>query len=200
MGLAEGGRTAQLLAPTLERLLAEVGWSARSIELVSVAVGPGSFTGLRIGVTTAKTLAYAVGAQIVGVNTMAVLAAQAPSLTALWTIMDAQRQELFVARYSAPDNGRRSPVGDTSIVAEQVWLDSLKPGEHVAGPALIRMEARLPEGVVAIRPEECWQPTAAAVGQVAWQLFQQGQRDDVWKLSPRYYRPSAAEEKASRTT
>src|SRR6185295_10241387 len=48
-------RTAQALAPSLKELLAESEWPANSIELVAVAAGPGSFTGLRIGVTTAKT-------------------------------------------------------------------------------------------------------------------------------------------------
>ena len=47
---------------------------------MAVAVGPGSFTGLRIGVTTAKTLAYAVGAEVIGVNTLAVIAEQAPPI------------------------------------------------------------------------------------------------------------------------
>ncbi|MEX2316102.1 MAG: tRNA (adenosine(37)-N6)-threonylcarbamoyltransferase complex dimerization subunit type 1 TsaB [Pirellulales bacterium] len=195
-----GGRTAQWLAPALERLLAEIGWSADSIELVAVAVGPGSFTGLRIGVTAAKTLAYAVGAQIVAVETMAVLAAQAASPATLWTVMDAQRQELFVARFAAPAAGRLAPIGDTSIIAVQLWLDRLRPGDHVTGPPLARLQGRLPEGVVAVTPDECWQPTAAGVGQVAWQAYQNGQRDDVWTLVPRYYRPSAAEEKAARRT
>src|SRR5688572_10548194 len=62
-------RTAQSLAPALRDLLAEVKWPPPSIGLVAVVVGPGSFTGLRIGVTTAKAFAYAVGAEIVGVNT-----------------------------------------------------------------------------------------------------------------------------------
>src|SRR5215813_11089947 len=72
-------RTAQALAPALRSLLSEAGWRPDSVELVAVAVGPGSFTGLRIGVTTAKTLAYAVGCQAIGVHTLLAIAAQAPT-------------------------------------------------------------------------------------------------------------------------
>src|SRR5262245_21398293 len=104
--LGEDQRTAQRLAPAIRELLSDVSWSPADVELVAVAVGPGSFTGLRIGVTAAKSFAYAVGAQIVGVNTLAVLAAQAPpSAAPLWTVMDAQRRELFAARFT--DSERR---------------------------------------------------------------------------------------------
>src|SRR4029078_6236163 len=86
-------RTAQVLAPTIQRLLAQAEWSPKSVELVAVTVGPGSFTGLRIGVTTAKAFAYAVGADVLGVNTLEALALLAtPLASPLWTILDAQRQ------------------------------------------------------------------------------------------------------------
>jgi tRNA threonylcarbamoyladenosine biosynthesis protein TsaB len=187
-------RTAQTLAPALRDLLAEIGWTPRSIELVAVAVGPGSFTGLRLGVTTAKSLAYAVGANVLGVNTLAALAAQAPPDPApLWTVIDAQRRELFTARFA--DAARGTAIDcSTSILAQDAWLGQLQPGDRVIGPALDRLASRLPVGVIAL-PEALWQPTAAAVGRVAWQAWQAGRRDDVWKLAPNYYRPSYAEEK-----
>jgi tRNA threonylcarbamoyladenosine biosynthesis protein TsaB len=199
VALPEDQRTAQVLAPALRELLADVSWSPRSIELVGVAVGPGSFTGLRLGVTTAKTLAYAVGANVLGVNTLAVLAAQAPHDPApLWTIIDAQRRELFAAKFV---NLGRSGVPidcDASILAQDAWLAQLKPGDRVIGPVLNRLAPRLPAGVVALPEDQC-QPTAAAVGRVAWQAWRSGRRDDLWKLAPNYYRPSYAEEKRRQT-
>jgi tRNA threonylcarbamoyladenosine biosynthesis protein TsaB len=194
------GRTAQALAPALVALLAEVGWTPKSIELIAVPVGPGSFTGLRIGVTTAKILAYAVGAEVIGVNTLDVLAEQSPRSTAsLWTILDAQRQELFVARFSAAPSGAEASfrrTDDTAILPIEDWLARLQEGDGVTGPALKKLAARLPRGVILL-PEDCWEPTAAAVGRLAWRAYQGGHRDDAWKLMPAYYRPSAAEEKAA---
>ncbi|HBO44409.1 MAG TPA: tRNA (adenosine(37)-N6)-threonylcarbamoyltransferase complex dimerization subunit type 1 TsaB, partial [Planctomycetaceae bacterium] len=61
--LDAGQRSAQSLAPAVVQTLADAGWKPEDVELVAVTVGPGSFTGLRVGVTTAKTFAYGVGAQ-----------------------------------------------------------------------------------------------------------------------------------------
>ncbi|MEX0712672.1 MAG: tRNA (adenosine(37)-N6)-threonylcarbamoyltransferase complex dimerization subunit type 1 TsaB, partial [Pirellulales bacterium] len=58
-------RSAQSLAPAMRQLLEAVAWTPRDVQLVAVTLGPGSFTGLRVGVTTAKTFAYAVGAVVV---------------------------------------------------------------------------------------------------------------------------------------
>jgi tRNA threonylcarbamoyladenosine biosynthesis protein TsaB len=189
-------RTAQSLAPTLQALLTDAAWAPNSIDLVSVAVGPGSFTGLRIGVTTAKTFAYAANAEIVGVNTLAILAHQAPpSAAPLWAIMDAQRGELFAARFSVNSAGELAADRETSILTQDAWLAGFQPGDRVTGPATRRILARLPDTITLI-PDANWQPTAEAVGYVGWRAHQAGQRDDIWKLVPHYYRQSAAEEKA----
>ncbi len=186
-------RTAQFLAPRLNDLLQESGWPATSIQLVSVTVGPGSFTGLRIGVTTAKTLAYAVGAEVIGVNTLAVIARQAPQADGrLWVVMDAQRQELFAAKFDA----ERKLIGETRILSQSEWLSALEPGDQVTGPGLRRLQSELPTSVEVV-DEAKWQPLATAVGQLGWHEYQAGRRDDLWKLLPQYYRPSAAEEKAA---
>jgi tRNA threonylcarbamoyladenosine biosynthesis protein TsaB len=188
-------RTAQSLAPALQRLLAAADWAPKSVELVAVTVGPGSFTGLRIGVTTAKAFAYAVGADVVGINSLTTLAAQAPpSASPLWTILDAQRQEVFAAKFLVSENLDIRMERDTAVISQEHWLAGLTSGDTGVGPVLKRLVPRLPKGVVAL-PEELWQPMAAVVGQVAWNAYQAGQRDDVWKLAPTYYRPSAAEEK-----
>src|SRR5262245_32191202 len=76
--LSDQQRTAQSLAPALNKLLQTAGWEPSTVSLVAVLTGPGSFTGLRIGVTTAKTLAYAWGADVVGINTLEAIAEQAP--------------------------------------------------------------------------------------------------------------------------
>ncbi len=187
-------RTAQVLAPRLRDLLAGVDWPIASIRLVIAAVGPGSFTGLRIGVTTAKTLAYAIGAEVIGVNTLAAIAEQAPPTAAsLWVVMDAQRQELFAAEFDR----HRKPIGDTRILSQAEWLSALAPGDRVTGPGLKRMRPLLPTGIDVV-DESQWPPMAAAVGQLGWRDYCAGRRDDLWKLVPLYYRPSAAEEKAAR--
>jgi tRNA threonylcarbamoyladenosine biosynthesis protein TsaB len=197
----------------MQDLLAAVGWTPADVELVAVTVGPGSFTGLRIGVTAAKSFAYAVGAEVIGTGTLEVLAAQAPDAARpLWTILDAQREELFAAKYGG--SPLFSPTGErpratserekgtvpfltTHVVTQADFLAELHPGDLITGPALAKLAARLPAGVETTDPT-CWHPTAATLGHLAWRAYEAGQRDDLWKLTPRYYRLSAAEEKQAR--
>src|SRR5258707_1343424 len=99
-------RTARTLAPAIRDLLKQVGWRPADVQLVAVTAGPGSFTGLRLGVTTAKTFAYAVGCQVLGVNTLEVIASQSPpECSLLEVVLDAQRQQLFAAALDRGPSG-----------------------------------------------------------------------------------------------
>lgn len=196
--LTDESRTAEALVPAIKELLSQVGWASQSVDLVTVATGPGSFTGLRIGVTTAKTLAYAVGAQIIGVNTLAAMARQAycddSPPAPLWTILDAQRRELFTAYLPAEQVADHAAEIAVSIMKQSQWLANLRPGDRVAGPPLKTLESQLPPGIVVVE-ESKWHPLADAVGEVGWRRYLNGVRDDPWTLLPQYYRASAAEEK-----
>ncbi len=195
ISLSQRAKTAQLLAPAMRDLLARVGWSPGDVARVAVTVGPGSFTGLRIGVTTAKTFAYAVGAEVIGVNTLEVIAEGAPEdCRRLEVVLDAQRREVFAGSFERDDSGVMQWRAATHIVAAETWLQSLCEGDIVSGPGLEKLVEQLPPGVTAL-DLACWTPTVAALGQLAHRLYEQGQRDDLWQLVPLYFRRSAAEEK-----
>lgn len=188
-------RSAQSLVPAIKRLVRAVGWQPRDIGLVAVTIGPGSFTGLRIGVTAAKTLAYAVGAQCAAVDTLEVVAERAgPQEKPLWTVLDAQRGQLFTRRFLPVGSSEASPDRPLRIEDVDTWLARLQPGEAVSGPPLKTLAARIPGGVT-VCPPSVWRPTASVVGALAWKQFQAGHRDDLWQLVPNYGRLSAAEEK-----
>ena len=201
----EGQRTAQSLLPTMQELLRQRGWRPGEIELVCVTTGPGSFTGLRIGIVTAKTFAYATGAKLVGVHTLAAIAQNVKQFCGdiiprrLWTILDAQRQELFAAEFdlSRPIVEQAEPTAQ--IVGIDDWLSRLTAGDAVAGPPLSKLHDRLPAEVASLAPR-LWQPTAASVELLAIQLFRLGAQVNPLELVPRYYRKSAAEEKAARSS
>jgi tRNA threonylcarbamoyladenosine biosynthesis protein TsaB len=193
-------RSAQSLAPAIAQVLAETDKKPADVGLVAVTIGPGSFTGLRVGVTTAKTFAYAAGCECLGVDTLEVIAAQVPlggqSGGELHAVLDAQRKELFLARFRW-DGGVPIRLGENRIVPADQWLAGLSPGTTVTGPGINRLIDRLPAGVVAAS-ELHRDPQATAVGRLAWREYQAGRRDDLWKLAPKYLRASAAEEKAGR--
>ncbi|HEY2893515.1 MAG TPA: tRNA (adenosine(37)-N6)-threonylcarbamoyltransferase complex dimerization subunit type 1 TsaB [Pirellulales bacterium] len=188
-------RSAQSLAPGVRDLLAEVGWSPGEVELVTVAEGPGSFTGLRVGITTAKVFAWAAGCPAVGVNTLEAIALQAPELAGrLSVVLDAQRGELFVAdfRRGAPEqlNGAHT----TRVESRDKWLASLAPGDRVSGPGLEQLLESLPAGIEVIS-RDTWQPSAGTVGRLGFRLREAATSASAFELAPRYYRATAAEEK-----
>ena len=204
-------RSAQTLAPAIAELLNDQGVAPGQIKLVATTIGPGSFTGLRIGVTTAKTFAYAVGAGVLGISTLEAIAhGVPPELLAgaaheVHAVIDAQRSELFVGRFRVAELNAQSadlpPLTRSQpdqIVAADAWLANLSPQTVVTGTGLAKLEGRLPADVVAA-PNESREPRAAVVGRLAWRDYESGRRDDLWKLAPLYLRPSYAEEKSART-
>ena len=188
-------RSAQSLAPGLRSLLDQVGWQPAEVELVAVTVGPGSFTGLRIGVATAKVFAYATKAEVLGVDTLETIAAAAPEeVRAIWAAVDAQRGEVVARLFQRGGDGWFRPAGDSQLVAVDDWLDGLAPGSVITGPVLRKIAGRVPDNITVLDPQY-WPPKAATVARLAARLYAAGQRDDVWRLVPRYSRRSAAEEK-----
>ena len=77
--LDEARHQARDLAPAVADLLAAIGWKPRDIAAIVVSRGPGSYTGLRVGIMSAKTFAYAAGCALLAIDTFAVIAAQAPT-------------------------------------------------------------------------------------------------------------------------
>ncbi len=198
--------SASLLIPAIRHGLETVNWRPADLELLAVTIGPGSFTGLRVGVVTAKSLAYVHQTPLVAVNTLEVLAAQAiqglkgkPDIHRVNAVINAQRQQLFSARFSATADDLVKKVGSTEIVDRDSWVENLEAGETVTGNGLRPLVEQLgsERQDVVVAPREFWDVTAAAVGRIALTHFRNGRRDDPWSLVPEYYRPSAAEEKAN---
>lgn len=199
--LPTGERSARSLLPAAHALLADVGWRPADVQLIAIASGPGSFTGLRIGVVAAKTLAYALKTQLVAVHTLAAMAQAARTAGAegrLWTILDAQRQELFAASFAFGEELADQPAPNTQVVPVGEWVAQLSPGDSVSGPPLAALGQQIPAGVKMV-DEALWQPAASSVGLLAAGLAARGYSIDPMTLVPNYYRLSAAEEKAATT-
>lgn len=193
-------RSAQSLAPGIRALLYNVGWQPEDVELVAATSGPGSFTGLRVGVTMAKVFAYAVGADVLGVDTLETIAAGVPDeVRTVSVAVDAQRGEVVARSFEQGQDGWLRPAGAAELVKADAWLDGLAAGITIAGPVLRKLAGRVPDHVTVLDPRY-WRPRAAMVARLAARHYAAGRRDDLWSLVPRYCRRSAAEEKWDRRT
>lgn len=191
-----GRRHAQTLVSEVDALLRRANLTAKQLQVVAVSIGPGSFTGLRVGVVFAKTLAYAVGCRLIAVDTFRAIAAASPrDVTEVFVVSDAQRGELFVGRYSCADtaNVDTSPVRHGEIIIEPADTFCRRAGEiAVSGPSA----ATLPPTIRVLTPE-FHLPRAEFIAALGEQQALAGEQSDLWGLEPFYLRRSAAEEKAA---
>jgi tRNA threonylcarbamoyladenosine biosynthesis protein TsaB len=188
---------AAALVSILDALTRRHGWAPRDVREVYVSAGPGSFTGLRVGITAAKTLALALDARIVAVPTTDVLARNAPpGARNIVIVLDAKRGQIFTARYT-----RR---GGDIVQDEAAHLDTLQEmlaraprPVHLIGEGLPYHRAAMPADdlQVIVTPEESWRPRAAVVAHLGHALARAGHFTDPDRLTPLYLRRPEAEEK-----
>lgn len=193
---AHGLKHAAGIIAMIDRLMQEQGWTPRDLEQAYVSAGPGSFTGLRVGITVAKTLAFSLGMRIVAVPTVRVLAENAPEgWKNLVVVLDAKRDQIFTARFENRDN--------ELVEVEPAHLDSLaetlqrcpRP-VHLLGEGIPyhRTHWQAVEGVT-VTPEELWRGRASVVAKLGWEMAKAGRFSPSEELIPIYIRRPEAEEK-----
>lgn len=194
--LAQAGRRhARTLVAELASLFAECGSSPDQCEAIAISVGPGSFTGLRVGVVCAKTYSYATGCLLTPVDTFEAVAAGVPDDVHEVAVIDlAQRGELFVGEYHRTDN-RWQRVGEITIEPAEAWAAVRRPELRVVGPGLSRLRGSL-FSEAACLPVDYDAPQARHVATIGERQLCEGRTADCWSLEPFYLRRSAAEEKA----
>lgn len=187
-----GQRHAQALVQDVRDLLRDAEVQAAEVDVVAVSLGPGSFTGLRVGIVFAKTFAWINHARLVAVDTLEAIAHRAPAEFPLVTAtIDAQRSEVFAADflYDA-DAGCRRRISETRIIpVAQLCTDGV-----LTGPAVDRYCDLLPPELTPVAAE-LRNPNAAAVAEIAAESARQNAWNDPDTLEPTYIRRSYAEEK-----
>lgn len=193
--LDEARRHARDLAPATKDLLEEQGWRPRDIHGVIVSRGPGSYTGLRVGIMSAKAFAYATGCALVAVDTCAAIARQAlAEALRVDVLADAQQDKVYVQRFGRSSPGQELlPQLPLAIRQFAVWLAGREKDVWVTGPFLHGREGRLPAGTPLVEAGRR-DPTPQALLEIGLERYLRGEKDDLWVVEPLYLRPSAAEE------
>ena len=128
------------LLATVDRVLADARWTPRDLEGLAVSIGPGSFTGLRIGVSTVKGLALALGLPVAAVPTLDAMAAAVP-----WTalpvcpVLDARRGEVYASLYRRDGDGLRREWDYLALAPEEL---AARLGDTVGAAALAPLYLR----------------------------------------------------------
>jgi len=187
----------QRLLPAIQQVMADSGVSWQELSAIAVSAGPGSFTGLRIGLSTAKGLAMATGKPLISVSSLSTLACQLPWTTRLiCPLLDARKQEVYAAFYRSDEDGipRRSGaieaitpedlaqrinedvifIGDGAEIYREVLTKGVRGQASFANPAIFFLRA-------------------AALGASALVKWQRGEVLDTASTTPDYIRLSEAE-------
>lgn len=187
------------------RLLAGVDWVLREtglnwsmIDAVAVSLGPGSFTGLRIGLATAKGLAMAAGVKLIGIGTLDGLAAQLFALgrILICPVLDARKEEVYCGFYRCDEAGIPRLMGEWWVISPEALCERIvEPvvmlGDGVGGYNEIFKE-RL-AGLMMVPSPGLYFPRAATIGMLAVENWEQDIFLDPATAAPVYIRPSEAE-------
>lgn len=177
------------LLPAIDRLLADAGWGPADLQGLAVAVGPGSFTGLRIGLSTVKGLALALGIPVAAVPTLDAMAATLPFAgLPVCPVLDARKGEVYACLYRWDGTAMRREWEYLALAPEALAARLAEPVILLGdGSALIRTpHARL-------APPHRSVPSPAAVAVLGQERLDAGRGVGVDELAPIYLRPSEAE-------
>ena len=184
------------LFTAIDYLMKEAAVDWTSIAGIGVSLGPGSFTGLRIGMATAKGLAAAAGKALLGVSTLDSLAAKCVTPYLICTVLDARKKEVYAAFYRCNGNGLSERVSDMTVMAPEKLACSIsEPVIMVGDGAMVyrHLFKRLLREKVIFAPSQLHEPSASSLGLLAGEMLDLGEQLDVADAVPVYIRSSDAE-------
>lgn len=197
--MSTGKNHAETLLPAIERLFGSVGIKAEQIDLFAFTVGPGSFTGLRVGASTVKGLAFILQKPVVGVCTLDALVLNVPNLqlreVAVCPVLDAGRGEIYTALYVNSENGTYEKTTGERVVRPEEFLGAMEGEVIFLGDGAEKyrhvIEDLLP-GRSFFVPPHLNHVKACAVGLAGRKKFHAGDISDITTLTPDYLRTSYA--------
>lgn len=196
LGLSSNVTHSRRLLTSIEWLMAEVeiGWA--DIDGIGVSLGPGSFTGLRIGMATAKGLAMASGLGLIGVSTLDSLAAKCVTRRLICSVLDARKKEVYAGFYKLDGNGMLSRASEiAALTPDDLALQINEPVLMIGDGAVVYKEifqeliGENLEFASAILNE----PSATSLGLLSAEQYLAGESLDIDSAVPLYVRSSDAE-------
>jgi tRNA threonylcarbamoyladenosine biosynthesis protein TsaB len=197
---SRGDGHASSLPALVETALADAGVGRNALGGVAVSIGPGSFTGLRVGISFAKGFCWAAGVPIVGVPTLAALAAAAPDGEILVPCLDARRGQVYLGAYRRRGD-RVEELLEARAVAPEAAAATVRSLAEAAPEVVVLGDAAeryadafgtLPAPVRIVPLETC-PPRGGAVAREGERRLRSGERPPVETIAPAYARPSEAE-------
>ncbi len=184
------------LIKAVDYLLQEAGLSWPQIDGIGVSLGPGSFTGLRIGMATAKGLAAAAGKALVGISSLDSLAAKCSTSRLICAVVDARKKEVYTALYRCKSDGLAKRISDiTAVTPDKLGGIITEPVLMIGDGAVLYIDLikEMLGDLVLFAPAMLHELSAASLGMLAGEKLVAGETLDVAEAVPLYIRSSDAE-------
>ena len=184
------------LLQQIDLLLSEAGWTLGDLDLLAVTTGPGSFTGLRIGIATVKGLAQVLGKPVVGVSSLQMVALNAPAVSVpICAFLDARKKEVYTQQFEASPGGP-VPLDEAKVLPPADVLRSLTDRTLLIGDGVLqyRQLIETTAGDNILLPWDTAHQLRSS--QAAWLAHRRWLNQDLStaaELLPTYIRPSDAE-------
>jgi len=196
LGLSSNVTHSRRLLSSIDWLMEEVGLGWSDIDGIGVSLGPGSFTGLRIGMATAKGLAAAAGIKLLGVSTLDSLAAKCVTNTLICSVLDARKKEVYAALYKRDDDGHLLRTCEICAISPEDLAAQITEPVMMVGDGAVVYGKVFEEGIgdnLHIVPSVLHEPAATSLGFLCARDFLEGEFLDVGSAVPLYVRSSDAE-------
>jgi len=182
------------LPALVERVLARAGLGVADVEGLAVSIGPGSFTGLRIGLGFAKGVAFAGGLPLAAVSTLEALAEVAGGAPGdpVCAALDARKREVYAALFRVGGTGSVERVTDDLALAPEALAARLPPGTLLVGDAAEAYPDAFGSGLVS-RPFATYHPRGGVVARLGTRLLAAGANAELGPVEPVYVRAPEAE-------
>jgi tRNA threonylcarbamoyladenosine biosynthesis protein TsaB len=191
IGDTQTHHSASLLAG-IDSCLKKAALTAKDIRWISIGVGSGMFTGLRVGVSTAKFMAEALACPVVPVSSLLAIAWRAKQMgiqaERLWALSDARSQRVYALPFTLASLSplRKSPPEEAVAITPSELLPQLKPNDYLVGEGAKIYQEAWPKSVNLPNEQQYFQISASAIGEIGWALKQNGQEISPLELQPSY--------------
>lgn len=180
------------LMPAVDMLFTGAEFEPKNIRCVAVATGPGSFTGLRVGLSLAKGFCHALHVPIIGISSLKALAFQLPfTATPMAPVLSSRKGEVFTALFQWDPENSLQRMGKDNCFRINEFPSLFKETTVFVGNDYFNQGPLLKEVLgdhARIAPPHCWQLKASSIGALALARFDTGDVDDPGNLIPRYFR------------
>ncbi|MFH0763047.1 MAG: tRNA (adenosine(37)-N6)-threonylcarbamoyltransferase complex dimerization subunit type 1 TsaB [Candidatus Omnitrophota bacterium] len=192
-----GRRLSSLLAPALKRTVEAAGWKLKDIDYLACGLGPGSFTGLRLGMAAVKGLGWALNKPLVGIPSLDILAAQVKEEgREIAVIVDARRGLVYCGIYKNK-NGRIKRIAPYALLNEEELFKSIKDNSIILGNGVNLCRERILHKVkaVTILDKDYWYPKARNMMELALERIRDKKISNAFALKPIYLYPKECQVK-----